>query len=677
MMMTATLASCWILMLAQDASGWGTTRIITAATPSSSSSKTPAFFAPTTTRFANVNQQRRDQHRRLAGLARSSSTARGRDARKAAPRARTALACRSDTPVDEAPLGDRDRVWGKTTNMNVLVGSLTAAWSAFPAGAWAAAAAIAGDAGGMEMGARLDAPAAISFGSVMAAFAFLQARVRTAVRARTARRDYEVLFKGMKARQLAGQADEDEVALVEERMAQLLREEQEARMVDIFGVPFNLVIPEGGAGGEQGTGARESQQGRSGSTNAFTGGGVQQQQQQQQRQLGIREARKAKAESDLLDGRAREEEMSPGATLKVAALWLVLISQLTLKKKLAQSRAETRKEKRAGRLDHFLSGGEGVERKVCSCVLARPQRNKAAGAAAAAAMGDRDTPSSCLFVSDLPSDITEKELERLFAGCHGFESCRVRKDKNEHDVGFVDFWDTESATNAKDRFKGQDVRGHTIAVCYARPARKRQRPERQDTRDMDLGGDSRNYAVHRRTPSGGGLTTSLPGVNAGYLSIGGIGSIPAAPAAYGIPTPRLMQMSAMGLPLGLPNDAHHTLYVEGVPGDVSERELAHIFRPFPGYISLRLRAKGGRSLAAPSSSSANVEAICFVEFESSYHATIAKMGAADYRLDKVDRNSPILRIEYAKAKNGDRGGGGRGRDRGGGEDRDRGDRDRY
>eukprot|EP00904_Undaria_pinnatifida_P002986 jgi/Undpi1/12689/HiC_scaffold_6.g02357.m1 len=49
-----------------------------------------------------------------------------------------------------------------------------------------------------------------------------------------------------------------------------------------------------------------------------------------------------------------------------------------------------------------------------------------------AAMGDRESPSSCLFVSDLPSDITEKELERLFNGCHGFDSCRVRKDKNEH-----------------------------------------------------------------------------------------------------------------------------------------------------------------------------------------------------------------------------------------------------
>lgn len=43
------------------------------------------------------------------------------------------------------------------------------------------------------------------------------------------------------------------------------------------------------------------------------------------------------------------------------------------------------------------------------------------------------------------------------------------------------------------------------------------------------------------------------------------------------------------------------------------------------------------------------------------------MGVAEYRLDKLDRNTAVLRIEYAKAKGG---GGGGGRDRGG-------DRDRY
>ncbi|CAN0261003.1 unnamed protein product, partial [Laminaria digitata] len=140
-----------------------------------------------------------------------------------------------------------------------------------------------------------------------------------------------------------------------------------------------------------------------------------------------------------------------------------------------------------------------------------------------------------------------------------------------------------------------------------------------------------------------------------------MGGIHAA-QAYGMATPRLMQVSAMGLPLRLPGDAHHTLYVEGIPGDASERELAHIFRPFPGYISLRLRAKGGRNVGT---SSVTLDAICFVEFESSYHATIAKMGVAEYRLDKLDRNTAVLRIEYAKAKGGggDRGGGGGGRDR--------------
>lgn len=79
------------------------------------------------------------------------------------------------------------------------------------------------------------------------------------------------------------------------------------------------------------------------------------------------------------------------------------------------------------------------------------------------------------------------------------------------------------------------------------------------------------------------------------------------------------QMSAMGLPLRLPNEAHHTLYVEGIPSDASEREMAHIFRPFPGYISLRLRAKGGRGMGP---SSFNSDAICFVEFESAYHVSL-------------------------------------------------------
>lgn len=65
-----------------------------------------------------------------------------------------------------------------------LYGAVCAAVPALVANCASAAAtaeeAIMGDAGGGEMGARLDAPAAISFGAVVVAFAFLQVQ-RSAV----------------------------------------------------------------------------------------------------------------------------------------------------------------------------------------------------------------------------------------------------------------------------------------------------------------------------------------------------------------------------------------------------------------------------------------------------------------------------------------------------------------
>jgi hypothetical protein len=41
-----------------------------------------------------------------------------------------------------------------------------------------------------------------------------------------------------------------------------------------------------------------------------------------------------------------------------------------------------------------------------------------------------------------------------------------------------------------------------------------------------------------------------------------------------------------------------TLYVEGVPTDATEREVYHLFRPFPGLISLRLRGAANRMVSS-------------------------------------------------------------------------------
>lgn len=64
-------------------------------------------------------------------------------------------------------------------------------------------------------------------------------------------------------------------------------------------------------------------------------------------------------------------------------------------------------------------------------------------------------------------------------------------------------------------------------------------------------------------------------------------------------------------------DAAPTLYVEGLPLDATEREVAHIFRQMPGYLGIRIKPK--ESKQHPS----RVFNLCWVEFETKYNAAVA------------------------------------------------------
>ena len=66
----------------------------------------------------------------------------------------------------------------------------------------------------------------------------------------------------------------------------------------------------------------------------------------------------------------------------------------------------------------------------------------------------------------------------------------------------------------------------------------------------------------------------------------------------------------------IPKDATSCLYVEGIPNDATEREVSHIFRPFPGYLMARLIPKvsqAGRKFF-----------FCFVDFENKIQASICQ-----------------------------------------------------
>ena len=83
------------------------------------------------------------------------------------------------------------------------------------------------------------------------------------------------------------------------------------------------------------------------------------------------------------------------------------------------------------------------------------------------------------------------------------------------------------------------------------------------------------------------------------------------------------------------------LYVEGVPSDATEREVAHIFRPFPGFIQARLipkLTKNGRKYY-----------FCFIDFENHWQASIALQTLQDYHFHFKDNRG--LKISFASPTN--------------------------
>jgi hypothetical protein len=79
--------------------------------------------------------------------------------------------------------------------------------------------------------------------------------------------------------------------------------------------------------------------------------------------------------------------------------------------------------------------------------------------------------------------------------------------------------------------------------------------------------------------------------------------------------------------LDFKKNATNIVYVEGLPLNATEREVAHIFRPFPGFKSVRLitRDKSGEK-----------SVICFADFDDILQSTICINTLQGYRFDKND-----------------------------------------
>lgn len=109
------------------------------------------------------------------------------------------------------------------------------------------------------------------------------------------------------------------------------------------------------------------------------------------------------------------------------------------------------------------------------------------------------------------------------------------------------------------------------------------------------------------------------------------------------------------LEVPLPPDASSTLFVEGLPPNCTRREVAHIFRPFVGYKEVRLVTKESRHPGG------DPLVLCFVDFMSPPHAATAMDALQGYKFDENDRDSAILRLQFARYPGSRSGGGHRGK----------------
>ncbi len=125
-----------------------------------------------------------------------------------------------------------------------------------------------------------------------------------------------------------------------------------------------------------------------------------------------------------------------------------------------------------------------------------------------------------LFVGNIPYQISEPELEEMFAQAGAVESVTVMRDRmtgRPRGFAFVSMADDDGAQKAIQQFDGKEIGGRAIAVNEARP-----RPERGPG-DFGGGGGGGFGGGGGGRPGGGGRKPGGGGGGGGRGGGGGYG----------------------------------------------------------------------------------------------------------------------------------------------------------
>lgn len=259
-----------------------------------------------------------------------------------------------------------------------------------------------------------------------------------------------------------------------------------------------------------------------------------------------------------------------------------------------------------------------------------------------------------LYVCQIPSNVTKDDIINIFHEVDGYIDTRIKTMSDKGKIAFIDFENETNANFAKETLQGfkfsEGDKGLIIKISENSKnknknfsSKKRRRDEnrfdrnrfdnkhnRYDNYNNNFSGNFNNNNVTNDLLNS--LNLDAKNLELFQTLLAKINNNNNHNNSYNYNNNNknfndLIQSYSKDFLISLKNNATNIVYVEGIPLDASEREVSHIFRPFPGFKKLRLinKEKNGENTV-----------LCFVDFENVVQSTICINTLQGYRFSKDD-----------------------------------------
>ncbi|XP_060205868.1 uncharacterized protein LOC132633455 [Lycium barbarum] len=244
-----------------------------------------------------------------------------------------------------------------------------------------------------------------------------------------------------------------------------------------------------------------------------------------------------------------------------------------------------------------------------------------------------------LFVSGLPDDVKAREIHNLFRRRHGFESCQLKyTGRGNQVVAFATFIDHPSAMAAMHALNGVKFDPQTGSTLHIEPARSNSRRIQVPGRGPYVVIDNRSKfnKDDKDTSSDEGDIDSDPS-EPDYPDSGTNDDSSEEKREEKVvePDQALDPKSEQNEKTTDGAQPCSTLFVANLGPNCTEDELKQVVSQYPGFNTLKVRARGGMPVA-------------FADFEGVEQATEALNALQGSALPSSDRGG--MHIEYARSK---------------------------